>query len=198
MTTPPDDPSDPRLWYQQPGQTPPPQPAPPTRKRHRVRNSLLAALGVVVVLGVVGAIIGPNDNPGTSSGQATTTDPASGQTGPSEPPQASVTTAPAPPTHSAKPKPATLLEVRGSGIKTTRRFSADRPWTMYYDYDCSNFGYQGNFAVTLYQGSDPADILSNELGKSGKDHTENYTTGDNLHLEINSECDWHVKVATQD
>ena len=33
----------------------------------------------------------------------------------------------------------------------------------------------------------------NQLGASGSD-TEYYHTGGNYYLEVNSECDWHIKV----
>jgi hypothetical protein len=86
-----------------------------------------------------------------------------------------------------------LLEQSGSGIKSTKTFTAPDGFTLEYQYDCSSFGSKGNFMVDVAQGSDDLDVAVNELGKSGSDSTEIYDGGSNLHLEINSECDWTVR-----
>ena len=86
----------------------------------------------------------------------------------------------------------TLMSARGSGIKNTREFAVtDTPWTLDYSYDCSAFGFRGNFIVSIYEGQDLVDLPVNALGKRGRDSSEVYDAGD-LHLEINSECDWSV------
>lgn len=63
----------------------------------------------------------------------------------------------------------------------------------HYTYDCSSFGVAGNFAVDATDSGSTDDLLVNALGKGGSATSNDYSTGD-LHLEINSECDWTVKV----
>ncbi len=101
-----------------------------------------------------------------------------------------------PPTPVVAAAPQTLLDVSGSGTKTTQSFTAAGDWTLGYSYNCSNFGDQGNFQVYVYNsdGSMSFDNAGvNELGKSGSD-TEYYHKGGSYYLEMNSECNWHVVV----
>jgi hypothetical protein len=88
--------------------------------------------------------------------------------------------------------PSALLDVGGSGTKSTATFTAPQIWDLQYRYDCSNFGAPGNFAVTvLPQGGGAPDVAVNELGSSGQDVTQ-VRLGGRVHLEILSECTWHV------
>jgi hypothetical protein len=84
-----------------------------------------------------------------------------------------------------------LLDLKGSGIKRSKRFTAAGDWIIQWSYDCSDFGYKGNFIVTVE--GDTFDVAVNELGKKGKGTQNEYDTG-RMFLEINSECDWHVVV----
>jgi len=109
------------------------------------------------------------------------------------------TTAPQPaPVQQSAPvsQPVTLLNISGNGSKSTQTFTTpSNSWQLHYTYDCSGFGYKGNFQVMVYtsDGSLSNNAFVNELGHSGSD-TEYYHTGGTYYLEINSECTWTVKV----
>ena len=90
--------------------------------------------------------------------------------------------------------PITLLDLSGSGIKNSTAFTTTDAWTLHYTYDCSGFfGGKGNFQVYVYQGTDPQGVAANELGATGISTSAEYVTGQ-IHLEMNSECTWHVRV----
>lgn len=95
--------------------------------------------------------------------------------------------------HRTKVKHVTLVDVKGTGTKSTSEFTTTGPSTLHYHYSCAGFGQKGNFQVFLEQGSNPVDIPVNELAMHGTDTTQIYETG-TFHLEMNSECSWHVKV----
>jgi len=89
---------------------------------------------------------------------------------------------------------APLLEVSGNGIQTTQKFTTTGAWTINYTYDCSSFGFKGNFQVYIYNGDGSmGDIAANELGMSGSNTQYEHGAG-TYYLEINSECSWHVTV----
>ena len=89
-----------------------------------------------------------------------------------------------------------MLDVSGSGSKSTQTFTVSDSWQMKWSYDCSSFGDRGNFQVYIYT-SDGAMSFDNngvnQLGSSGSD-TEYYHTGGSYYLEVNSECSWHITV----
>jgi surface rod structure-forming protein G len=90
---------------------------------------------------------------------------------------------------------APLLDIRGSGIRQTQKFTASGDWTLTYTFDCSNFGMQGNFQVYIYNddGSLSTDGGPNDLATNGGT-TDYYYDAGTHYLEINSECAWHVTV----
>jgi hypothetical protein len=99
---------------------------------------------------------------------------------------------------SPKPKPKAaapkvLLQMSGSGIQKTEQFKTGSNWRLAYSFDCSNFGGQGNFAVTEFTDGQMSDVLVNELKASGNGTSPVYDAGTH-HLEINSECNWKVTV----
>jgi hypothetical protein len=179
----------------------PPPPQPPRRKPRRGLWITLSVVGALVVLGIIGAASNASQpKPAASPADTSTYDPPPipGYT-PSPDPTFSAETSSAAATTDdtttaapTPPKPVTLFQATGTGIRSTRPFGAPGQWTLSYSYDCSNFGYEGNFSISLYDGSELMDIPVNELGKSGKANTEVYQSGQ-LHLEINSECDWSVR-----
>lgn len=88
-----------------------------------------------------------------------------------------------------------LLDVTGTGIKSTQKFTAGGDWDLNWSYDCSNFGSSGNFSVTIY-GKDSSDyrgLGANELGAKGADVSHQHDSG-TFYLDISSECAWHVTV----
>lgn len=89
---------------------------------------------------------------------------------------------------------APLLDTSGNGIQTTQKFTTTGDWTLNYTFDCSNFGFKGNFQVYVYDDSgSPVDVAANDLGMSGGNTEYEHTAG-TYYLEINSECSWHVTV----
>jgi len=93
-----------------------------------------------------------------------------------------------------RPK-ATLLDIKGSGSKTTESFTASGDWDLTYTYDCTGFGDRGNFIVAVRNadGSISENQGINELGKSGSD-TEHYHSPGIMFLQVNSTCDWLITV----
>jgi len=106
--------------------------------------------------------------------------------------------------------PQVLVNQSGTGAADLPVFTVPgtdyQGWTLTWSYDCSTFGTQGNFIVSIYvsNGGDPYnqgtldtnDPGVNELGSSGS-NTETYTDAGTFALKVNSECSWTVKTAYQ-
>jgi len=95
-------------------------------------------------------------------------------------------TAPLPTISTAAPA-GTILDVTGSGIKTTRSFTIGNAWDLIWSYDCSDFGTKGNFQVYVFKadGSLSRNAGVNELDNSGNG-VEHFHQGGTLYLEINA------------
>lgn len=90
----------------------------------------------------------------------------------------------------------TLIELTGSGSKSTEKFTVDGDWDLEWDYNCSNFGQPSNFIVNVFnedatQNFDNASV--NQLGATGKD-VQHYHKDGIFYLQVTSTCDWHIKV----
>lgn len=106
--------------------------------------------------------------------------------------QGSATTATSAP--SSLPQPQTLLDLKGSGSKTTEFFTtAASDWDLNWTYDCSSNGDRGVFQVYINNsdGSSSRNSSVNQLGKSGSD-VEHFHTGGKFYLEVNSTCSWTI------
>jgi hypothetical protein len=166
------------------GQRPQPQTSPAGPRNPNVGCGKFAAIGCGVLVGlfvlllILGAIV---SSFGHSASQA-----------PSEPSKTTLKGKNAKP--AAPPKPHVLIDVEGSGIKTTQRFVAPDEWALAWTYDCSNFGSSGNFVISVE--GDSTDVAANQLGQSGHDVSYEHSGG-NVYLEINSECAWHVRAVSQ-
>jgi hypothetical protein len=133
----------------------------------------------VVVLVVVGA---------AAAGQKPTTTPAAPEARGTAPQVlAGPTTAPT----AAAAAPVVLLDLKGSGIHRSKKFTADGEWTIAYTYDCASFGQKGNFQIFVE--GDTSDVAANELAAQGQGSQNEFTPG-TFDLNMNSECDWHVTV----
>jgi hypothetical protein len=99
-------------------------------------------------------------------------------------------TSTAPPKTTAKPAGTVLLNIKGSGTKTTQKFSAKEDWDLRWSFDCANFGTEGNFIVDPT--GDGFVTPVNQLGKRGSG-VEHYHSGGTYYLEVISECDWTLK-----
>lgn len=94
------------------------------------------------------------------------------------------------------PSPQVLLNISGSGTKTTQKFTTSgQDWDLAWTYNCAAFGDSGNFIVDVKNsdGSSSDNQGVNQLGANGAD-TEHFHSGGTFYLEVNSECSWTVKV----
>lgn len=91
----------------------------------------------------------------------------------------------------------TLLDISGSGTKSTLKFTAGGDWDLNWTYDCSGFsGGQGNFIVTVYNDGGSISYQNNGVNQLGKSDSgvEHYHNGGTFYLEVNSECSWTINV----
>ncbi len=95
-----------------------------------------------------------------------------------------------------------LMTMSGQGIQNSPPFLvAASPVTATYTYDCSGFGFSGNFIADMVSG-DLASLgsdyqpIANALGMGGTVTTTLYpvNTGSSYHVSVNSECSWTVTV----
>jgi hypothetical protein len=91
-----------------------------------------------------------------------------------------------------------LLDLKGSGIQRSAKFTTAGDWTITWSYDCSKYpGGTGIFQI--YVKGDTVDVATNGLGQSGSGTQPEYTGAGTFYLEMNSVCAWRVivKGATQ-
>lgn len=97
--------------------------------------------------------------------------------------------------------PPPIFTQTGTGTASTGKFRVPNDWDLAWHYDCTNFGFQGNFQVTIYDADaeggpaiDFDNIPINQLGMSGAS-VEHYHSGGNLkYLQINGECNWDITI----
>ena len=159
---------------------PPPTPALPTRQRSGPSwpVALLIAAGALVFGGLFGIGVGST----TQSNNPSSANAANQSPSPSASPVPS-------------PSPRVLLNVKGSGTKTTQKFTTSGDdWDLARTYNCASFGGRGNFIVDVKNGDgSPSDNQGvNQLGATGAD-TEHFHSGGTFYLEVVSECSWTVK-----
>jgi len=200
-------------------QFPPVYPPPQQMPRRPRRWPWITGIAVAFVVGIaVGSAGATNRNPALSAATATTAKAPAAATPlptttvappvtttviPTPTPVASAPThraatrtqaAPAapvaPPAAPAPPAPTVLYSKTGTGIGSTPDFTTGAEWQVQYTFDCAGFGQQGNFAVT----DDTGDVLVNALAANGSDVAYVHASPGTHSLDINSECDWTVKV----
>lgn len=94
----------------------------------------------------------------------------------------------------------TLLDISGSGSKSTQKFIVNGDWDLSWSYDCTSqmasVGGQGNFQVYIYNGDGSLSLQNNLINQLGKSDSgvENYHTGGTYYLQVNSVCSWKIKV----
>ncbi|MCQ4084351.1 hypothetical protein NGB36_28160 [Streptomyces sp. RB6PN25] len=169
-------PANPYPYGQQPGYGPPQQPQKKSRKGLFGCLGCSGALALLVIIGLVaagatGTTTGAHSN---SSGSPTATAPSSSALNQKPTPTAA---------------PTVVMTDSGSGIKNTPSFTVGGNWTLQYTFNCAALGQPGNFIVTDETGMP----LANELKSQGSGQDPQYDAGTH-HLQINSECDWTVKV----
>ncbi len=188
-------------WAQGPAQEPygapqpsqaGPQPAGGGTKKSNTKLGCgcLGVVAIVIIVIVAVAVSGgsKNNNAGSNAPAATTTTPAAAASAAAAP----ATTQAAPP----PPAPTVLFTKSGEGQLGTRSFTVDDDWSLTYTFDCSNFGGQGNFQV--YEDYPNGNVLVNSLATKGGDTTYQTDDAGTHTLEVNSECDWTIKVTNDD
>lgn len=184
------------LSYQQPNpnngpqwaQQPAPQwaaPQPPPKKKRRGLKIALGVVGGLIIIGIISSAASGGGKKDDTADNTPATTPATA-------PTTTTAKAAAPAKPKPAPKPVTVLTEHGTGIKNTVKFTVHDDWDLTYTYNCSNFGMQGNFAVTGMGGDFP-NVMVNELDTKGSDTTHQHDGG-TMYLQINSECAWTIKV----
>ena len=169
-------------WGPQPGYQPPqPPPRKPWIARHKVLSGLIA-FGCLIVL----IIVANSGGSSSSSGAANTATQAAA------PSSAAATTAPPSASPSKPPAAHTVATYSGSGIENTPQFSVTATWKLDYSFDCSDFGYKGNFIVMEDGSFGAMSVNGLAISKSGSSYA--YNDAGTHYLEINSECSWTVKI----
>lgn len=187
-------PATPPQWQQRPTQPPygygqpqyqPPQPQyapqPPQQAPRKSRKGIafLGCGGLFALFVIIAVVAGSH----SSSSSA---------------PPAVQSSAAVPPVHSAAPAKApaakTVATFSGSGTQKTAPFTATSTWVLSYSFDCSSFGYKGNFQVFTDGGSDFNGVSVNDLAMSKSASTYAYNDAGTHYLEVNSECSWTMKV----
>jgi hypothetical protein len=173
-----------------PGYGPPPgyvPGKPPKKKHHRIRNSLLGGVGLIILIVIIVSIASGG---GKSNQTASTNIIAASSSGASN--------VAAPPA-SGQPNTAakTVLTLAGNGTKNSANFTVTQDqWTIAYNYDCTNFGQAGNFAIDINDSKGQLDFTKpgvNEMAIKGNSSTVEHGAG-TYSLSIDSECDWNIAV----
>ena len=87
-----------------------------------------------------------------------------------------------------------MVTFTGSGTEKTATFTVASTWALSYAFDCTSFGYKGNFVVLTDGGGDFNGATVNALAMSKSASTYAYNDAGTHYLEINSECSWSIKV----
>jgi hypothetical protein len=158
----------------------PPRYAPqPQRTRHTARNILAgtgALIAVIIVISVAGNSGHTAQTVGSPQGAA--------------PVQA---VAPARPAAKAAAVAKAVATFSGSGTQSTPPFTVTSTWRLDYKFDCSSFGYKGNFLVMEDGGFGGAmDVNTLAMSKAGTSYA--YNDAGQHYIKIDSECSWSIKV----
>jgi len=169
----------------------------PQKPSHTGRNVAIGCGGLIALFIII-AIAATAANLGSTSTKSSS---AAALTSPSATATQSLAATPSPkvtPSPKASPTPPAkkvLLDKSGSGISKTAIFTTPSEWEIDYTFDCTNFGFQGNFQIYVYDGSSAlVDVPANQLGMKGSDTIFEHNLSGPYYLEMNSECKWHVVV----
>lgn len=183
------------------------QPPQPPKKKHTGRNVLFGILGVFVLI----IVITVATSGGSKQNNAAAASPTTAAARTARNAVSSIGSASAPATSQAAQAPATtpaaasktvVLQMSGSGIKTSKTFTVNSTdYSVAYTYDCSNFGTSGNFIADVQQSGNDLfdDSVANTIGDKGGDTTYLHDgPGSGVYISINSECAWTVTVTDGD
>ncbi len=90
----------------------------------------------------------------------------------------------------------TVTTFSGSGTESTAPFTVTANWAVAYSFDCSDFGYKGNFIIMedgTFTGAMDVNVLA--LKKSGTSYA--YGDAGTHYLKMTTECAWTVKVVDE-
>jgi hypothetical protein len=153
---------------------------------------IIVILVALVVIGTIGNALGAGRGASPTPGAAEVTATATASSSPTAAPTPTVRPTPTP-LVTPTPAPRPLLDLKGSGIQRSAKFTTAGDWTITWSYDCSKYpGGTGVFQI--YVKGDTLDVAANELGKSGSGTQPEYTGAGTFYLEMNSVCAWHVVV----
>jgi hypothetical protein len=158
----------------------PPQYAPqPQRRRHTARN-VLAGSGALIAVIIVISVAANSGHSAQTAGSPQVAAPAKAA-------------APGQPAAKAAAVAKTVATFSGSGVQSTPPFTVTPTWRLDYKFDCSTFGYKGNFIVMEDGGLTGAmDVNTLAMSKAGTSYA--YNDAGQHYLKIDSECSWSVKV----
>jgi hypothetical protein len=93
----------------------------------------------------------------------------------------------------------TVLSTGGSGDESLPQFTipaSARVWIIGWAYNCTNYGYEGNFITNITGYGSAAGTFTlgqNQLGMGGSGADDYYNTG-TFSIQVISECTWGVVV----
>lgn len=91
----------------------------------------------------------------------------------------------------------TILEVTGTGLAKTQKFSTSRPWMVNWSYDCSARHAKGIFELGIFDSSTNRPIPNikglDEYNYQA-DGRLNNEFGGTYYILINTVCSWHITV----
>lgn len=176
------------------------QPRKPMTKGAKVALAVIASVCVlfVIIIGVA-AQSGGNGQQQPQKKAAATEATSTPKATPTPTPVPTPKPTPKPPT--PPPAPVQLVDAMGNGSGETGPFDTNGHFKVNYSFDCSGmYGGSGNFIVTPVDanGNDLAGPEVNRLAANGNGTADGYTFGSQkqMHLQIVSECTWHVTVTT--
>jgi len=148
-------------------------------------------IGLMVIGGIIAAVAPKSSTTSSSSDTASVVTTVAKSTTTKAPASSTATVAAA----------ATIYEKSGTGTSSSPNFTVPKEWQIQYTYDCSGFlGGKGNFIVTVNgvgKSGSNMDILApqiNQLGAGGTDTVYAHNDAGVKNLEVNSECNWAIKV----
>jgi hypothetical protein len=151
------------------------------------------AFGAIALISGIASAAGSGGSPSSILAVQTTTPASPGSAG--TPPATYPGTEQA--SRSAPVKARVIATFSGSGIENTPKFTVTSTWKLDYSFSCRNFGGSGNFIVSEDGGNDFNGVDVNDLAVSKTGSTWGYDDSGTHYLEINSECDWTVKVTDE-
>ena len=100
-------------------------------------------------------------------------------------------------TPSKGPHESVLLQTSGGGTQTTATFTASRPWSIAWSFDCGA-GTGGSFFVDVYNASDyTPDFKNRGIAAEGEQtaaDTAHFANPGTFYLGITTTCAWTIRI----